>query len=203
MVYSEQEIARIARVGFELARSRGKKLMSVDKANVLETSRLWRQVVSEVAKDYPDVKLENQLVDSCAMRLIQNPRSIDVIVTENIFGDILTDEASVLAGSLGMLPSASLAGTPKRKGENYWSVRADSRQRAERCRVRILPIPLPPYQRAAMLLRYSLALSKEAKAVEDAVLAVLNDGYRTYDIMSEGMQKVGTKEMGDLIAAKI
>jgi 3-isopropylmalate dehydrogenase len=113
MSYSEQEIVRIAKVGFELARTRRKKLMSVDKQNVLQTSRLWREVVVEVAKDYPDIELEHQLVDSCAMRLIQNPKSIDVIVTENTFGDILTDEASMLAGSMGMLPSASLAGVPK------------------------------------------------------------------------------------------
>jgi 3-isopropylmalate dehydrogenase len=202
MVYSEQEIARIARVGFELARSRGKKLMSVDKANVLETSRLWRQVVSEVAKDYPDVEVENQLVDSCAMRLIQNPRSIDVAVMENTFGDILTDEASMLAGSLGMLPSASIAGAPKegvKVSGMYEPIHGSAPKRAGLN----MANPIATISSAALMLRYSLGLSKEAKIVEDAILAVLNDGYRTYDIMSEGMKKVGTKEMGDLIAAKV
>jgi 3-isopropylmalate dehydrogenase len=189
-------------VGFEIARSRSKKLMSVDKANVLETSRLWRQVVSEVAKDYPDVEVENQLVDSCAMRLIQNPRSIDVVVTENTFGDILTDEASMLAGSMGMLASASLAGTPKegiKISGMYEPIHGSAPKRAGLN----MANPIATIMSMAMMLRHSLALSKEAKVVEDAVLAVLNDGYRTYDIMSDGMKKVGTREMGDLIAGKI
>jgi 3-isopropylmalate dehydrogenase len=202
MVYSEQEIARIARVGFELARSRGKKLMSVDKANVLETSRLWRQVVSEVAMDYPDVEVENQLVDSCAMRLIQNPRSIDVAVMENTFGDILTDEASMLVGSLGMLPSASIAGAPKegvKVSGMYEPIHGSAPKRAGLN----MANPIATISSAALMLRYSLGLSTEAKIVEDAILSVLNDGYRTYDIMSEGMKKVGTREMGDLIAGKV
>jgi 3-isopropylmalate dehydrogenase len=202
MAYSEQEIARIVKVGFELARIRRKKLMSVDKQNVLETSRLWRAVVMEMAKDYPDIELEHQLVDSCAMRLIQNPKSIDVIVTENTFGDILTDEASMLAGSMGMLPSASLAGVPKdgtKISGMYEPIHGSAPRRANQN----LANPIATILSAAMLLRHSLALSKEAKAIEDAVMAVLNAGYRTYDIMSEGMKKVGTKEMGDLIAARV
>jgi len=202
MVYSEQEIARIAKVGFELARSRNKKLTSVDKANVLETSQLWRQVVSEIARDYPDVKLENQLVDSCAMRLIQDPKSIDVIVTENMFGDILTDEASVLAGSMGMLPSASLAGTPK-ENERIIGLYEPIHGSAPTIAGQNIANPVATITTVAMMLRHSLALSKEAKIIEDAVFAVLTDGYRTVDIMSEGMKKVGTKEMGDLIAAKV
>jgi 3-isopropylmalate dehydrogenase len=202
MAYSEQEIARIAKVGFELARSRRKKLMSVDKANVLEVSRLWRQVVLEVARDYPDIELEHQLVDSCAMRLIQNPKSIDVIVTENTFGDILTDEASMLAGSMGMLPSASLAGTP-REGVRIPGMYEPIHGSAPRRAGLNMANPIATILSAAMMLRYSFALSREALAIEDAVLAVLNDGSRTYDIMSEGMTKVGTREMGDLIAARV
>jgi 3-isopropylmalate dehydrogenase len=202
MVYSEQEIARIIKVGFELARSRNKKLTSVDKANVLETSKLWRQIASEVAKDYPDVKLENQLVDSCAMRLIQDPKSIDVIVTENMFGDILTDEASVLAGSMGMLPSASLGATPK-ENERISGLYEPIHGSAPTIAGQNIANPIATIMTAAMMLRYSLALSKEAKIIEDAVFNVLTEGYRTVDIMSAGMTKVGTKEMGDLVAAKI
>jgi 3-isopropylmalate dehydrogenase len=202
MVYSEQEIARIVRVGFELAKSRSKKLTSVDKANVLETSKLWRQIVSEIAKEYPDVKVENQLVDSCAMRLIQDPKSIDVIVTENMFGDILTDEASVLAGSMGMLPSASLAGLPK-SNERVSGLYEPIHGSAPTIAGQNIANPIATIMTVAMLLRHSLALTNEAKVIEDAVFNVLTEGYRTVDIMSEGMKKVGTKEMGDLVAAKI
>jgi 3-isopropylmalate dehydrogenase len=201
MAYSEQEIERIVRVGFELARGRQKKLISVDKANVLESSRLWRQVAIEVAKKYPDVSLEHMLVDACAMRLIQNPRYLDVLVTENTFGDILTDEASMLAGSLGMLPSASLAGVPqtgKRIFGLYEPIHGSAPRRAGLNMVN----PIATVMSAAMMLRYSFALDREAAAVEAAVQEVLNEGYRTYDIMSEGKTKVGTKEMGDLIAGK-
>ena len=202
MVYSEQEIERIVRVGFELARLRQKKLISVDKANVLESSRLWRQVASEVAREYPDVSLENMLVDSCSMRLIQNPRYLDVLVTENTFGDILTDEASMLAGSMGMLPSASLAGVP-REGTKIFGLYEPIHGSAPKRAGQNMANPIATILSAAMLLRYSLGLVKEAEAIEGAVDKVLKSGYRTYDIMAENMQKVGTKEMGDLVAARV
>jgi 3-isopropylmalate dehydrogenase len=202
MSYSEMEIERILRVGFELARRRKKKLTSVDKANVLESSRLWRQIATELAPEYPDVQLEHQLVDSCAMRLIQRPVEFDVIVTENTFGDILTDEASMLAGSMGMLPSASLAGIPKEDSSIfglYEPIHGSSPKRAGLN----MANPIATILSCAMMLRYSLSLAKEAEAIEKAVNKALNDGYRTYDIMNEGMKKVGTKEMGDLIASRI
>ncbi len=200
LAYSEAEIKRILRVGFELARSRRKKLTSVDKANVLESSRLWRQIAIELSADYPDVELQHMLVDACAMRLIQRPSEFDVLVTENMFGDILTDEASMLAGSMGMLPSASLAGIPKGKTFGlYEPIHGSAPSRAGQN----LANPIATILSVAMMLRYSCALETEAQAVENAVLAVLEQGYRTYDIMSEGKTKVGTKEMGDLVAQKI
>ena len=202
MTYSEQEIERIVRVGFELARSRGKKLISVDKANVLESSRLWRQVAMEVAAGYPDVELEHMLVDACAMRLIQNPRYFDVVVTENTFGDILTDEASMLAGSMGMLPSASLAGVPK-EGMKIFGLYEPIHGSAPRRAGLDMANPIATINSAAMMLRYSLGLPKEAGSIEASVEKVLQEGYRTYDIMSEGKTKVGTREMGDLIAERI
>ncbi len=202
MAYSEQEIERIVRVGFELARSRRKKLVSVDKANVLESSRLWRLIVMEVARDYPDIELEHMLVDSCAMRLIQSPRYFDVIVTENTFGDILTDEASMLAGSMGMLPSASLGGAP-REGAGIFGLYEPIHGSAPKYTGLNMANPIATILTVAMLLRYSLALSKEAQSIETAVVAVLDKGYRTYDIMDTGKTKVGTREMGDLIARKI
>jgi 3-isopropylmalate dehydrogenase len=202
MTYSEQEIERIVRVGFELARGRRKKLTSVDKANVLESSRLWRQVAIEVASDYPDVELDHMLVDACAMRLIQNPAYFDVIVTENMFGDILTDEASMLAGSMGMLPSASLAGVP-REGSRIFGMYEPIHGSAPRRAGLDMANPIATILSIAMMLRYSLGLIKEAKVVEIAVEEVLSQGYRTYDIMSEGKIRVGTKEMGDLIAEKV
>ena len=201
MAYSEQEIDRIVRVGFELARRRQKKLISVDKANVLESSRLWRQVAIEVAKDYPDVTLEHMLVDACSMRIIQNPKYLDTLVTENTFGDILTDEASMLAGSMGMLPSASLARVPQagiRIFGLYEPIHGSAPRRAGLNMVN----PIASILSVAMMLRYSFALEKEAQAVEKAVEGALNEGYRTYDIMSEGKTRVGTKEMGDIIAGK-
>jgi len=202
MVYSEQEIERIVRVGFELARTRLKKLVSVDKANVLESSRLWRQVAMEVARDYPNIELEHMLVDACSMRLIQNPKYLDVIVTENTFGDILTDEASMLAGSMGMLPSASLAGVPQ-EGVAISGLYEPIHGSAPRRAGLNMANPIAIILSVAMMLRYSLGLTKEAQVVETAVEEVLNEGYRTYDIMSEGKTEVGTKEMGDLIAGKI
>ncbi|MFB0559356.1 MAG: 3-isopropylmalate dehydrogenase [Dehalococcoidales bacterium] len=202
MAYSEQEIERIVRVGFELAKGRRRKLISVDKANVLESSRLWRQVAIEVAKDYPDIELEHMLVDACAMRLIQNPRYLDVLVTENTFGDILTDEASMLAGSMGMLPSASLAGVP-REGVGIFGLYEPIHGSAPRRAGLDMANPIAVILSVAIMLRYSLGLIREAQAIEAAIEEVLNEGYRTYDIMSEGKMKVGTKEIGELIARKV
>ena len=202
MAYSEQEIERIVRVGFEIALTRRKKLTSVDKANVLESSRLWRQVAIEVAADYPDVQLEHMLVDACSMRLIQRPAQFDVVVTENTFGDIITDEASMLAGSMGMLPSASLAGIPKggisKAFGMYEPIHGSAPSRARQNIVN----PIATISSAAMMLRYSFNLVTEAEAIEKAVITVLEEGYRTYDIMSEGKIKVGTREMGELIAKR-
>ena len=200
MAYSEAEIERILRVGFELARSRRKKLTSVDKANVLQSSRLWRQIAIEMSADYPDIELQHMLVDACAMRLIQRPSELDVVVTENTFGDILTDEASMLAGSMGMLPSASLAEIPSGKTFGmYEPIHGSAPSRAGQD----LANPIATILSAAMMLRYSFALEGEAQAVESAVLATLEQGYRTYDIMSEGMTSVGTIEMGDSIAQEV
>jgi 3-isopropylmalate dehydrogenase len=203
MDYSEPEIERIVRVGFETARTRRNKLTSVDKANVLETSRLWREVATEVAADYPDVELDHMLVDACSMRLIQRPSYFDVIVTENTFGDIITDEASMLAGSMGMLPSASLAGIPKGGSSQalgmYEPIHGSAPSRAGQD----IANPIATILSAAMMLRYSFNLAKEADAVEKAVVLVLKEGYRTYDIMEDGKNKVGTREMGSLIADRV
>jgi 3-isopropylmalate dehydrogenase len=200
MAYSEAEIERILRVGFELARSRRKKLASVDKANILQSSRLWRQIAIEMSADYPDIELQHMLVDACAMRLIQRPGELDVVVTENTFGDILTDEASMLAGSMGMLPSASLAEIPSGKTFGmYEPIHGSAPSRAGQD----LANPIATILSVAMMLRYSFALETEAQAVEDAVLATLEQGYRTYDIMSEGRTRVGTVEMGHSIAQKV
>lgn len=203
MDYSEPEIERIVRVGFEIARTRRNKLTSVDKANVLETSRLWREVATEVAADYPDVELDHMLVDACSMRLIQRPSYFDVIVTENTFGDIITDEASMLAGSMGMLPSASLAGITKGGSSRalgmYEPIHGSAPSRAGQD----IANPIATILSAAMMLRYSFNLAKEAEAVEKAVVQVLKEGYRTYDIMEGGKNKVGTREMGSLIADRV
>jgi len=200
LFYSEGEIERILRVGFELARSRSKKLISVDKANILESSRLWRQIAIELSAEYPDIELQHMLVDACAMRLIQRPADLDVLVMENMFGDILTDEASMLAGSMGMLPSASLAGIPKGKAFGmYEPIHGSAPRRAGQN----MANPIATILSGAMMLRYSLGLESEAQAVENAVLAVLEEGYRTYDIMEEGKLRTGTSEMGDLITERI
>ena len=201
LAYSEKEIERIVRVGFELAGTRRKKLCSVDKANVLESSRLWRQMANEISPDYPDVELEHILVDACAMRLIQRPSDFDVIVTENMFGDILTDEASMLAGSMGMLPSASLAGVPK--GKKTFGMYEPIHGSAPRRAGQNMANPIATILSVAMMLRYSLGLPDEANAVEKAVQMVLEEGYRTYDIMQEGKTRVGTREMGDMITGKV
>lgn len=202
MAYSELEIDRIVRVGFELARKRRKSLTSVDKANVLQSSRLWRQVTMEVAKDYPDVKLEHMLVDTCSMRLIQTPTHFDVIVAENTFGDVLTDEASILAGSMGMLPSASLAGIP-RDGSRAFGFYEPIHGSAPDIAEKNIANPIAAILSLAMMARYSLGLTHEADVIENAVAEVIKEGYRTTDIMSDGNIKVGTKEMGDLLAKKV
>ena len=194
--YNENEIRRIAIKAFEIARKRRNKVTSVDKANVLDFSRLWRSVVEDVAKDYPDVTLEHMLVDNCAMQLVRDPKQFDVILTENMFGDILSDEASMVTGSIGMLSSASL-------NETKLGLYEPSHGSAPDIAGQNKANPIATILSAAMMLRYSLDLDKEADAVEAAVQKVLTAGYRTGDIMSEGCKLVGTKEMGDLIADAI
>ena len=194
--YNENEIRRIAIKAFEIARKRRNKVTSVDKANVLDSSGLWRSVVEDVAKDYPDVTLEHMLVDNCAMQLVRDPKQFDVILTENMFGDILSDEASMVTGSIGMLSSASL-------NETKLGLYEPSHGSAPDIAGQNKANPIATILSAAMMLRYSLDLDKEADAVETAVQRVLTAGYRTGDIMSEGCKLVGTKEMGDLIADAI
>ena len=196
LTYDENEIRRIAKWGFDIAMKRRKSVISVDKANVLDSSRLWRKVVEEVAKDYPEVKLEHMLVDNCAMQLVRDPRQFDVILTENMFGDILSDEASMVTGSIGMLSSASLA-------EGKFGLYEPSHGSAPDIAGTGKANPIATILSAAMMLRYSFDLDEEAAKIEAAVGQVLKEGYRTSDIYEEGTKKVTTSQMGTLIAQRV
>ncbi len=196
LTYDENEIRRIAKWGFDVAMKRNKRVCSVDKANVLDSSRLWRKVVKEVSEEYPEVELTDMLVDNCAMQIVRDPKQFDVILTENMFGDILSDEASMVTGSIGMLSSASLGSTKLGLYEPSHGSAPDiaGQDKAN---------PLATILSAAMMLRYSFDLGKEADAIEDAVKQVLKEGYRTVDIMDNGKTLIGTKQMGDLVTAHI
>ena len=194
--YSVMEIERIARAAFDAARKRRGHVTSIDKANVLETSRLWRETVHRVAEEYPDVTLSDMLVDNAAMQLVRRPSQFDVVVTSNMFGDILSDEASQITGSIGLLPSASLGAT---KRGLYEPIHGSAPDIAGQDRAN----PIATILSAAMMLRFSFDLDKEADAIEDAVRKVLAEGYRTVDIMDEGKKQVGTTEMGNLICERI
>ncbi|MGH0054318.1 MAG: 3-isopropylmalate dehydrogenase [Sphaerochaetaceae bacterium] len=193
MAYTVKEVERIVRKGFEIAQKRKKRLCSVDKANILNSSQLWREVVLRLQGEYPEVEVSHMYVDNAAMQLVRNPRQFDVIVTSNMFGDILSDEASQITGSIGMLPSASLA-------EDGFGMYEPIHGSAPDIAGKNLANPIATILSVAMMLRYSFSLSKEADAIESAVSKVLDEGYRTADIYTDGMKKVGTSEMGDLIA---
>lgn len=196
LTYNENEIRRIAKRAFEIAMKRRKKVIGVDKANVLDSSRLWRKIVEEIAKEYPEVALEHMLVDNCAMQLVKDPKQFDVILTENMFGDILSDEASMVTGSIGMLASASL-------NDTKFGLYEPSGGSAPDIAGKGIANPIATILSAAMMLRFSFDLDKEADAIEKAVSQVLKDGYRTIDIMSEGKEQVGTAKIGDLICERI
>jgi 3-isopropylmalate dehydrogenase len=196
MIYSESEIRRIGRVAFESARKRNKKVCSVDKMNVLECTQLWRDVIVEVARDYPDIELSHMLVDNAAMQLVRNPKQFDVMVTGNMFGDILSDEASMLTGSIGMLPSASLDEKNKGLYEPCHGSAPDIAGKG-------VANPLATILSAAMMLRYTFANDEAATRIENAVKKVLAQGFRTGDIYESGTQKVGTREMGDAVLAAL
>ena len=196
LTYNEKEIRRIAVKAFDIAMKRRKKVTSVDKANVLDSSRLWRKVTEEVAKDYPEVELSHMLVDNCAMQLVMNPGQFDVVLTENMFGDILSDEASMITGSIGMLSSASL-------NETKFGLYEPSHGSAPDIAGKNLANPIATILSGAMMLRYSFDLDQEADAVEQAVQQVLAEGYRTGDIYSQGCARVSCSQMGDLIAERI
>ena len=192
LTYNEEEIERIGRIGFETARKRNKKLCSVEKSNVLDSSRLWKKVMHRLAAEYPDVELSDMLVDNCAMQIVKNPAQFDVIVTENMFGDILSDEASMITGSIGMIPSSSLGATSCGLYEPIHGSAPDIAGKD-------IANPIGTILSAAMMLRFSFDMPEEANAIESAVSAYLDAGYRTADIMSDGKTLVGCAECGDLI----
>jgi len=202
LTYQEAEVERLLRVAFDLARQRRKKLTSVDKANVLASSRLWREVAHEVARDYPDVEYEDMLVDACAMHLIHRPTSFDVVATENMFGDILSDEASVLAGSIGLLPSASLGWGPG-AGSRVRGLYEPIHGSAPDIAGQGVANPIGTILSVAMMLRLSFGLEAEARTIEEVVETVLAEGYRTTDILSAGTHQVGTSELGQRVAERI